>query len=585
MTQKHSQMKLKYKSTILFAAIIFNFIFYACSSGIDLSAIDDSSIKLDESLVMPIGEANLTVKDVINRIGLPSELDTASNEINFLWNYADSVQVDEINVNKFHPFDRKYIIKNYLQPQLLGVNIPINSILPLLIINDTLDLDINTNTAKERVDSIKVVASKIEINFDVSDDLKILKPSDFSIQFGFPETNVKTKTGFPIYHPTTFNQPGNYIIENYTIITHSLRTLPFTIKISLKPSANFNFSDTSFINLNFKLNKIDYSVAYGLFDLNDKDQKTIEIPFKIEDYLPKANIRFANPTIKIKATTNIGSNLDINVDYLAAYSSSNPTNKIYAWFDNHTTMKKTEFCAGPTKYGSETVTEFPQYDSENGELDRLFHNAPYPDYLNYSYSIASNPSRAFNFISQNSQLKFDLKIEIPLKAKGGSNYAITDTLERIDFKQIPDFIDSAILVLKLKNGLPLRAKYRMTFWKSSLPNDTVVATPDLSVGISNDYISHNMTSEFLLKSPQVDQSGLVKEISEQIIKISLSKNEIESLKQTKFIVFKLLLDTDETMKDGTLISNPLHITTKSSFGVKLGVFVNGSYKTTLENIK
>jgi len=42
---------------------VLSFVLSLCNSGIDLSNIHDSSIKIDESLVLPIGKANLTTNN------------------------------------------------------------------------------------------------------------------------------------------------------------------------------------------------------------------------------------------------------------------------------------------------------------------------------------------------------------------------------------------------------------------------------------------------------------------------------------------------------------------------------------------
>jgi hypothetical protein len=577
-------MKRNYWLKFLSIICVFLFILSSCNSGIDLSVIEDPSIKIDESLVLPIGEANLTIKDVIEKIGLPTGIDTLANEIYFQWAFADEIGFKTLNLtDSIKPFNKSYKPADYLPSAYIGGQISPNT--PISIeIQDFFDLGINGDVNDQRVDSIRVNSSQIDINFDVSDDLKqqFLSASDFTIQFLFDESNLKIDNGvIPTYHPSQYNENGKISIGKYSMFINGLRNLPYKILIKLNPSVPVTFTSSSFLNINMKFSNIDFAVAYGFFNLTDEEHKLIKIPFKIEDYLPNANLKFANPMVQITATTNVGADLNVKVDYISAYNDSNPTNKIWAWFDNHTTNSKKDQIPGPTKLGEWTTKIFDQFDSKNGETDQLFNNKPYPNMLDYMYSISSDPARKYNYVTPDSKVKLDIRVNIPLRLKGGDTYSFSDTIRNLTVGAILDNVDSAILVLKLKNSLPLKANYRMTFWKSNLANDTIPAIGGSISTVSDGSVLGNMTSEYVLVSPKVDAEGTVTEIVPQTIKIMLNKNQIAALKQTSFIVFHVLLDSERTMVNGVETPNSIHITTNNSFGVKLGIFVKGSFTTNI----
>ncbi|MEI8273763.1 MAG: hypothetical protein WCG08_14200 [Paludibacter sp.] len=67
------------KSTLFIFSSLF-FLFNSCISDVDLLHISNE-IKIDQSLVLPIGEAKLTINDIFMRFGMPSGIDTLSNEI------------------------------------------------------------------------------------------------------------------------------------------------------------------------------------------------------------------------------------------------------------------------------------------------------------------------------------------------------------------------------------------------------------------------------------------------------------------------------------------------------------------------
>ena len=144
-------------------------------------------------------------------------------------------------------------------------------------------------------------------------------------------------------------------------------------------------------------------------------------------------------------------------------------------------------------------------------------------------------------------------------------------------------VDSAILVLKLKNGFPLRGKYRMTYWKSEAANDTIKAFGGSVNTVEDSSQLGNLTSEYIINSSKVNANGSVSEVTPQLIKIMLNKAQIEALKSTKFIIFSLYLTGDQRYVDGTMTSFPISLTTQNNFGVKLGLYIKGGTVLNLFN--
>lgn len=581
--QKNINMKRNCRLKFLSIICVLPLFLLSCNSGIDLSDIDDPSVKFDPSLGLPLGEVNLTVKDVINKIGLPSGVDTLANEIYLQWAFTDEMGFKTLNLaDSIKPFNKSYHPADYV-PLAIGFPLPINQ--PISIeIPDFFDLGVNSKVDEQRVDSIKINSSQIDINFDASDDLKaqFLSASDFTIQFLFDDNYIKVDNGqIPTYNPQQYNENGKITIGKYTMFLKGIKELPYKMLITINPSVPVTLTALSSVSIDMKFSNIDFAVAYGLFNLTEVQQKLVKIPFNIEDYLPKMDLKFADPQVQITATTNVGADLNVKIDYISAYNESDPARKIWAWFDGHTTNKKTEHIPGPGKLGDWTTKVFDEFDSENGETDHLFDSKPYPNMLDYLYVVSSDPKRANNYVTPDSKVKLDIKVNIPLKLKGGTMHAFNDTIANLNLGVIPDNLDSAILVLKIKNGLPIQARYRMTFSKSTKTNDTIPAPGGVITRVANDSDQGNMNSEFVLNSPKVDAAGTVTEVVPQTLKIKLSKQQITALKQTSFIVFHVLLDSETKLVDGVETPNPIHITTNDSFGVKLGIFVNGSLSTNI----
>ena len=76
-----------------------------------------------------------------------------------------------------------------------------------------------------------------------------------------------------------------------------------------------------------------------------------------------------------------------------------------------------------------------------------------------------------------------MKTRIKLSFNQGSYYTIKDTIRNVgtSLGTALDGVDSAVLVLNFANGLPVKAIYRMTFWKSNAANDTIACAVKLSM--------------------------------------------------------------------------------------------------------
>lgn len=567
-------MKRKFYSIFLTTICALSSILSSCSSGIDLSAIDDKSIKIDASLVLPIAETNLTVKSVLDKIGLPNQTDTASTEIFFHWNYRDEEKLKSFNLaDSLHPYDRTIMPVPGGFPPIL---IPIAATYPF-VFPEELEIFPNDENIK-RVDSILINSALVNISFSVSPDISsVLKPSDFKIEFLFDNSNLKTNDRLE-YHPFTFDSSYPIPLGNCTLYTKGMSKLYYNIRITLNPSANVILTSTSWFRLYVKFKDINSKVAYGFFKLQNEDNNQINVPFNIEDYIPDANLKFsdslkfADPNVNITATSNLGGKVNFKIEDVTAFNTADPSKVFSAIFNGSSST--TDIIKGAETFGDTINTPLRSFNSQNGGLDKLFDSKPFPNTVKFKYSISSD---TINFIAPDSKLKLNIDVNIPLKLKGGSFLEFKETLHNLDFGSALKYADSALLVLKIKNGMPLRAKYRMTLYQA----DSVVITPAGCVinEIENESQLGNLISEFKIKPATVDAQGNVLTVTPQTLYISLNKAQIEALKLTNYIIIHVYLDSDESTVNEVVKQNPIHITTNNSFGVKIGVYAKGSYNT------
>lgn len=560
--------KLYFKLSPVLSLILL--ICTSCISDVDLSNIS-KNVKIDQSLGIPVSEANMTIKDLLTKFGLPSNIDTLSNEIFYQANITG-----EYN---FHPINLADSLKPYskeIAPKTKTITYPPNTAITIASVTDFLGLGVNSNIIEQRIDLIKIKSSLLDVTVDVSNDLKMIPASAFTVEFDFPRDKllIDDPMNKLTFTPTNFGQTGQVSVGSYSIFAAGNTTIPFQINVYIKPqNTPITISPDSKIFLNVNFSKIDFDAAWGLFKMEVVKKEKLSLPFDLENYLPNSFLRFDNPTVDVHSSTNIGADIAFNLDSLNLYNSSTPSNLYKAWFNNHTSNTTSNSLSGPTVLGQWTSTDFTQLNKTNGETNQLFDKKPYPNTIDFQYSLLNSPlstTRPQNFISFDSKITFDIKMKMKMSFKGGSYYTGIDTIKNVGstFGTILEGVDSAVLVLKFANQIPVKALYRMTFWKSNAPNDTIAGT---ITKIKNDSTKGNIFSQFQINAPQINADGSVMAgvVNSQTILIGVNKKTIENLKKTSFIVFKIQLGS-ETVGG---VANPIHFTTKNSFGVKLGIFL------------
>ena len=567
---------LLFKVSLILSLILL--IFISCVSDIDLSNISKTA-KIDQSIGLPIGEANLSIKDLLKKFGLPSNIDTLSNEIFY--------QASTEGVYNFRPFNLIDSVKPYVKSfsSIITKTVKAFDSIPDIPVNDNLGLGINSNTSEQRVDTIKIKSAAINVRITLPPDLASIPESAVTVEFIFPKDKLKFNDGKnPSFKPTQFGVYGLVNLGACTIYAAGATSIPFTIVVhTRKLPFPITLNPASFVKLELNFTSIELDQAWGLFRVKVSGNRVLTLPFDLQSYLPNAFLRFDNPTVDIKASTNIGADLTFNLDFLKLYNSATPNNVSWAWFGNPKYLTSSEFLVGPTVLGDSTSTKFRQLNKDNGETYLLTDTKPYLNTINFQYSISSNTftSRTQNFITGDSKIDFNINTRIPMSFQGGSNYIGIDTIKNVgnSIGATLDGLDSALLVLKFNSQLPVKAFYRMTFWKSNAINDTI-ANSNIST-VKNDSTTASIFSQFQINAPQINADGSVKEgvVNSQTIQIGLNKKEIDYLKSTSFIIFKLELGSE--IVNG--VANPVHFTTKNSLSVRLGVMLKPN--TTVNLVK
>ncbi len=524
---------------------------------IDLSNIS-KDVQIKESLVVPIGEDSLSVNDVLSKLNLQNQIVLDGDAINFVTEIDKEYQFLDVNLMEHStatvlPFNLVAI------PKILA-NKEIS--VPGAATNVSFGLDPNSTT--QRVDKIEISSLSFGVtmentNLFVFGTTNPILSSDLKLVLIFPKM-YKSGTNTPIdpvqIPVVPFGQSSEVNLSNFYMDTQGSTGTPIEVKL-YSGNRDITIGSSSTLKLTVVFNRLDNIVAYGKFKLNSAAPTTLKLPLDMLSSLP-AGLRFANPKAKITLQSNVGSYLMFNIESIKAFSKDHSVVRQGTFLNGSTSV--VESIDKPLTPGLFITKSLRTLDKDYGSTDLLFDTSVKLDTLEYKFSMntddvrnAANPPA---FVTPGMSIKANIKIEIPLYFKSGSNISLSDTIQNIDLPF--EDIEQATLVLKVTNALPVKATFSMKFLDA---NNNIITTS------LNDL-------PYVINSGEVDGSGIVTNATISPINIELTKIQANEIKDATGMIYTLVLA-------GQTNSNPINITKNNYIKVKLGAFVTGKMTTTI----
>ncbi|MDD3320676.1 MAG: hypothetical protein PHS59_04445 [Paludibacter sp.] len=555
------------KKNILFckgAIGIFCFILMSCND-VDLSNIS-KDVQINESLVLPLGEGSIGINDILNQLDLKDQISIDEDTINFVTEINSEYQFLNINILE-NPVTTDLPFTIAPIPQ-----VPANSKIPIEGTVTSVNLGLDPNSTTRRVDKIEITKFTFGINISRSNlfvygTTTPISPSDLRIVLTFPKmfkSNTITPTPIdPIEVPiTNFDQLSNVTINNFYMDTYGLTGTPISVQL-FSGNREITVGASATLNLSVEISEIENIVAYGKFQLTSSVPTTIKLPLDMLSEIPDG-LSFANPKATISLTHNIGTYMQFNIESIKAFSKDHSVEKQGLFYGSQSTTEVID--VKPETPGLFTTKKLHTLDRNYGTLDQLFDRTL--DTLEYKFSLTTNDalndaSSTASYITPGMSVKANVKVVVPFYFKSGSNYTLTDTIPNLD---IPfEYVENAILVLKVTNALPVKATLSMKF-----------------LDVNNNVISSSLNSStYVINSGEVDDSGIVTAETVSPINIDLTKEQANEIKDAKSMIYSLVFEGNSKVENGVTKKFPIQITKNNYIKVKLGAFVNGSYSTTL----
>lgn len=534
-------------------------ILFSCTD-VNLTNISNE-VKIQESLVIPVGEGTISISDLLAKMNLQNQISLDADTINFVTELNKEYVFNDINLLK------NITAKNISFP-IPAASVAPNTAIPLVGGNDfSIDLALDPNSTTSRFDSVKIATTSFAITLSVA-DIKVLSnnspilPSDLKLTLVFPKMHYYNSTA-PITKDVTFNQFGQsspVVISDFILKSGGLTGVPFQVQFKTG-NRDLIVGSSAKIDLNLNISQLNYTVAYGKFQPNTSVATNLKIPLDMLSLLP-VGLRFANPKASINLQSNIGSYLRFNILSVKAFSKDGLNTKQALFNGSPTATEVIDMKPTPGLFISKNLRTL---DNVYGTTDQLFDTSVKLDTLEYKFSLQTddalnNGSPSPEFIIPGMKMKANVKIKIPFYLKSGSNISLNDTVRNLSATL--KNIENATLVLKITNGLPVKVTYSMQFLDA--------AKKVISSTINN--------GSYVINSGTVDSKGIVTAATETTLNIDLTTEQMAQIQNANSMVYTLKVAGQDA-------TSAIQFTKTNFFKLKLGVFAKTSINTTLSTSK
>lgn len=342
---------------------------------------------------------------------------------------------------------------------------------------------------------------------------------------------------------TNFNVAGYKLALEHPNVTDNKMSFNYTVKL-INSGSGITAGDRIGITIDFT--NIAFSSLFGYLGNRQLINTLSEFSFPIFGDVSQPNLKFANPSIKIRSRSSFG--LPANVELYNVEAINTKDNKIIpVTFSTGTNPFNIKFPKTIGGYANDSVIF-------NKNTTNLFSALEIgPNKIKYGIRSFANPAgKTLNYVTDSSKLNVDLDVELPLDL-GCSKVEFKDTmdLDLSDVEDLEDKVKSLLLRTSFENGMPIDLNLQVYFLTETYQHvDTLFAAG----------------SDNTMKSGELNQAGKVIKPTRKILDSQFSKAEIEKLKTVRNAIVKASIAT--TGGGTTYVKFYSNYTLKVTFGVQ-----------------
>ena len=528
--------KLKIVSTSL---LLFSVFIYGCKKH-DLNKI--TGIAFDQNLATAIGYGEFGVHDILKSAGSILNVDQNTGDISLVY-HKDIDTIFAKDVITLSDVNQSFSI---VPPSLAG-----NA-------GGSFVGSINNSTSQNFTYTTQNGAELHDLNFQ-SGNLVITASStiqhDITLALSFPDLklagNVITKTitmhylnSFPYTGSATINLSD--VLADFTANGTATNTLRINVDATITGTGNPIAGNES-LDLAINLTNLKFKNITGYFGQQSLASFVDTMLLKVFDSPTSGNLSFTNPKLAFVIDNSFGIPIDVNFNNFSTVNTITSQNTPIL-ISNPTLSVNT-----PPTIGSSAQTTFVLNNgSTNNTLSNLIDANP--KNLIYNISATTNPGgniAPLNFIESTSKMIIKVDIELPFEGYA-SGMTIKDTLD-FSYTNDVNIIKSAMLRLKVDNGLPLSFKGQVLFVDENY--STVFTLFD--------------TPTELISAAPVDGNGVVSSTASKSNDVTISAANALLLGKVKYFIFSGTVETTKPQNTVVKLRDSYKIGFKLSMQVQL----------------
>lgn len=547
-----------------------------CDAHVDLNHIDPAA-KVEMGVALPVGEFSATIGDFLG--------DTTVKQIKIneegLYQFEDTFSF----TRRFHDMDMSSYVA--LVTEELDVYSKVQGY--TMVGGQTYVLDypitvaweeLNTQTRRERIDSMKIRDAKFTVKLDQNFDIEFdrIKKIELILSDDFTRAAGKTME-LPI---SSYGTETEIHVDNFCLNFMKDKSQPAsgsnvknTVSFNLRFEVRLNEGETmtlqpgdafqTFVNASL----LDYEALYGYFIQSEEmmETNTLSISEQWSGYykIRQLNVSLADPSIDFTLTTPVAAAIRCKISNLKV-ENKDRTQVREADFNGSKTFEVPlpNYLHVTDPIGAVCSNSFTFTDANSG----LGHMAEiHPEYLSYDYSIMSETRDEMTqqrLIYGMNYVDGKAAVKVPFKFNQGTKLEYKDTasvnLDKVsldslvaDIEQVDSInVRSLHMVLAVSNMLPFNISGSFRFLDADYRELELNATAGNTVSISG-------PSEYDSNGLPVPGKGY--------IDIAVNNKNLELLPKVKYIEY------DATVEDAGAPASiyPVSLTPECGMKVHIGL--------------
>lgn len=564
-------MKIKKLLTCFVVCTLFT----SCITDVNIEDIN-ADMTLGTSLALPIGSVHANMMNLLDIVDSTYVTSDSTNAICLLY--------EQNNINLELNLDTSFRKGEYLKETLTLRTRPcfqeLFSVLPSNIKSIPLPIGVyefNVDTVYN-LDFNRIKEDEItQIDWARIDKANI----DFIVKVEGIELSEENFLIMSLHYPCLLEEEYDHLFEDITITTNNFSMkeamnnfvayfeeldgnfIDLEIEFKLVSSGTTTISRDAKLTFETEINLINTHEVHGFVwykDPIDAGKITYDIPQDIfqNELLVNNKLLFANPEVTIKATTNVG--LPLRLELTDVYATKGDRIE-YALFNGQdNAIQNLNIPTEAYDSATTTITINREYGSLHTLLSML------PETINLDYKVTTPQKTKTKigeqFLTIPPLARLDIQAKLPFQFDPTTSFTYKDTLDANLSELLGSSleiinIDTICIYLDVNSSLPVNASLKLGYLNEN--NDLIMES-----------------EHFTINSAEVDQEGRVQTPTTTELALATSSQTIEDVYDTKKIVLEIGVE-------GYDENSMIYFETTNAIDIKVSAFAKAKAELSLTN--